>query len=512
MNPQIIAFYLPQFHRTKENDEWWGKGFTEWTNVAMAKPLFRGHYQPKIPTELGFYDLRFSENREAQAILAQKAGISAFCYWHYWFGNGKKLLNMPFEEVVRLKKPDMPFCLAWANHSWYKKSWKTNKSNFELPRGSKLLVEQTYPGIEDIDAHFYYLLDAFRDKRYYKIDGRLLFVIYAPLKMIDWQLFRDRWQELAQKEGLSGFYFVGHTMEQEFIEDIKNMGYDAVNFSTHHQAFPHKEPAKGILHYLTALKNSISLKPKVVEYEKAIESFQQAIEAAGSLDSSCRLDVVGYRAEAKMKLGDYEGSLEDYNELIEAGYRLRDIYQLTGNVYLLMDDVDQALHCYQKCLDIDNRNYEGYLTMADALKKAEAQDARQVVLNAALEVIPYEAKDWCYRGRIYLELEQTDEAFSAFEESYNKGYAQAGYYLGYCYELQGKSEEAINLYQEQIKHDPQDAGLYNQLSSCLVRQGEYQDALIMIQKGMQLADESQMADFLWNERDNQHLRRISKFL
>ena len=224
MNPQIIAFYLPQFHRTKENDEWWGKGFTEWTNVAMAKPLFRGHYQPKIPTELGFYDLRFSENREAQAILAQKAGISAFCYWHYWFGNGKKLLNMPFEEVVRLKKPDMPFCLAWANHSWYKKSWKTNKSNFELPRGSKLLVEQTYPGIEDIDAHFYYLLDAFRDKRYYKIDGRLLFVIYAPLKMIDWQLFRDRWQELAQKEGLSGFYFVGHTMEQEFIEDIKNAG------------------------------------------------------------------------------------------------------------------------------------------------------------------------------------------------------------------------------------------------------------------------------------------------
>ena len=225
------------------------------------------------------------------------------------------------------------------------------------------------------------------------------------------------------------------------------------------------------------------------EYEKAIESFQQAIEAAGSLDSSCRLDVVGYRAEAKMKLGDYEGSLEDYNELIEAGYRLRDIYQLTGNVYLLMDDVDQALHCYQECLDIDNRNYEGYLTMADALKKAEAEEARKVVLNAALEVIPYEAKDWCYRGRIYLELEQTDEAFSAFEESYNKGYAQAGYYLGYCYELQGKSEEAINLYQEQIKHDPQDAGLYNQLSSCLVRQGEYQDALIMIQKGMQLADE-----------------------
>ena len=235
------------------------------------------------------------------------------------------------------------------------------------------------------------------------------------------------------------------------------------------------------------------------EYDKAIESFNQAIEAAGSLDNSCRLDVVGYRAEAKTALGDYEGALEDYNQLIEAKYRLRDIYQMTGDVYLLMDDVDQALRCYQECLNIDNRNYEGYLTMAESLKKAGADEARQVVLNAALEVIPYEAKDWCYRGRIYLELDQTDDAFSAFEESYNKGYSQAGYYLGYCYELQDKSEEAIHLYQEQLKNDPNDAGLYNQLSSCMVREGDYQDALIMIEKGMQLANESQMADFLWNE-------------
>ncbi len=235
------------------------------------------------------------------------------------------------------------------------------------------------------------------------------------------------------------------------------------------------------------------------EYDKAIESFNQAIEAAGSLDSSCRLDVVGYRAEAKTAIGDYTGALEDYNQLIEANYRLRDIYQLTGDVYLLMDDVDQALHCYQECLNIDNRNYEGYLTMAEALKKAEADEARQVVLNAALEVIPYEAEDWCYRGRVYLELDQIDEAFSAFEESYNKGYSQAGYYLGYCYELQGNSDEAIHLYQEQLRHDPNDAGLYNQLASCMVRQGEYQDALIMIEKGMQLANESLMADFLWNE-------------
>ena len=211
----------------------------------------------------------------------------------------------------------------------------------------------------------------------------------------------------------------------------------------------------------------------------------------------------------KIKSGKKICIIGDYDiDGVQSSYILWEgIENLGGNVYVTIPDrikdgygvneqlVEAAIEeGADTILTCDNG-----IAAADALKKAEAEEARKVVLNAALEVIPYEAKDWCYRGRIYLELEQTDEAFSAFEESYNKGYAQAGYYLGYCYELQGKSEEAINLYQEQIKHDPQDAGLYNQLSSCLVRQGEYQDALIIIQKGMQLADESQMADFLWNE-------------
>ena len=235
------------------------------------------------------------------------------------------------------------------------------------------------------------------------------------------------------------------------------------------------------------------------EYEKAIECYNQAMETVDEMDSFCRLDVVGYRAKAKTAFGDYEGALKDYNELIEEKYRLRDIYQLVGNVYLLMNDTDMALRSYQKCLDIDNRNYEGYLTMAEALEKSGEDEACMIVLNAALEVIPYESEDWCYRGRVYLELDEVDKAFSAFEESYNKGYSKAGYYLGYCYELQGQSEEAIHLYQEQLKNDSYDAGLYNQLASCMVRQGEYQDALIMIEKGMQTADESQVADFLWNE-------------
>ena len=111
----VIAFYLPQFHPTKDNDRWWGKGFTEWTNVGKARSLYPGHYQPRVPADLGYYDLRLPEVRKEQAVLARKAGIEAFCYYHYWFGEGKQELDYPFKEVLRLNEPDFPFCLCWAN-------------------------------------------------------------------------------------------------------------------------------------------------------------------------------------------------------------------------------------------------------------------------------------------------------------------------------------------------------------------------------------------------------------
>lgn len=123
MDPKILALYLPQYYPFKKNDEWWGKGFTEWTCVGKAKPLWKGHYQPNVPADLGYYDLRLPEVREQQVELARKAGVTGFLYWHYWLGNGKRIMERVFQEVLDSGKPDFPFALAWANHSWYKKDW-----------------------------------------------------------------------------------------------------------------------------------------------------------------------------------------------------------------------------------------------------------------------------------------------------------------------------------------------------------------------------------------------------
>lgn len=202
---RVIALYLPQFHPIPENDEWWGKGFTEWTNVAKAKPLFKGHVQPRIPTELGFYDLRMPEIREKQAELAREAGIEGFCYWHYWFGNGKRLLERPFNEVLESGKPDFPFCLGWANHTWTSKTWDK-----ELNRNTpSILMEQLYPGKEDYINHFYTVLPAFKDKRYITVDGKPFFLIFDPLNFKDVKNFINCWQNLAIENGLKGIHFVG---------------------------------------------------------------------------------------------------------------------------------------------------------------------------------------------------------------------------------------------------------------------------------------------------------------
>lgn len=225
MKPKIIAYYLPQFHPIKENDEWWGKGFTEWTNVAKAKPLFHGHHQPNIPADLGFYDLRLPESREAQAEMAEKAGIYGFCYWHYWFGKGRQLLQRPINEVVASGKPDFPFCLGWANESWLSKVWNKDGNT-----KGKVLIEQLYPGEDDFREHFYSIIHILKDKRYIRIEGRPLFVVYRPLAVPDFKLMKNTWNRLLKENNLGeAFFFVAYSISDSDNEMITSMGYDAIN-------------------------------------------------------------------------------------------------------------------------------------------------------------------------------------------------------------------------------------------------------------------------------------------
>lgn len=216
---RAIAFYLPQFHPTPENDKWWGKGFTEWTNVGKAKPLFRGHYQPRVPADLGYYDLRLPEVREQQADLAREAGIEGFCYWHYWF-NGQRLLDRVFREVVESGKPDFPFCLCWANHSWYAKTWNPTSPD-------KLLIEQTYGGIEDYTKHFYTMLPAFKDSRYMKVNGKLIFGIF-DVGFHDFKSFKETWNKLAKENGLEEFFFFGLCQQKHMIPIAVNNGIENI--------------------------------------------------------------------------------------------------------------------------------------------------------------------------------------------------------------------------------------------------------------------------------------------
>jgi hypothetical protein len=212
---RLLAYYLPQFHPIPENDLWWGQGFTEWTNVARAKPLFPGHYQPRIPADLGFYDLRVPETRAAQAEMAEAYGIEGFCYYHYWFA-GREILERPLKEVLRSGEPKFPFCVCWANENW---------TGIWSGHDSKIFLKQNYPpGESDDRVHFRVLLDAFSDDRYITLDGKPVFMIYQPDHLPDPRKWTDTWRELAHRAGLKGLYLIAYANHPW---PFKEMGFDA---------------------------------------------------------------------------------------------------------------------------------------------------------------------------------------------------------------------------------------------------------------------------------------------
>jgi len=222
--PVVLAYYLPQYYPTEFNNKWYGEGFTEWTNVGKAKPLFKGHYQPKVPSVLGYYDMRLPEIAERQAELAKDAGVSGFAYWHYWFGGGQTLLEMPLQRAIETGNPDFPFCLAWANESWYRKMWDDN--------GSKTLIcEQTYPGDDDIIAHFYHCLPALRDKRYIYYCDKPIFIIYKPEQHPNIDRFIEIWNRLIKENGLADeFYFIATVYKTDQAEPLLQRGFNAATY------------------------------------------------------------------------------------------------------------------------------------------------------------------------------------------------------------------------------------------------------------------------------------------
>lgn len=262
MRPKIIAFYLPQFYPFKENNEWWGTGFTEWTNVGKAKPLFRGHYQPRVPADLGYYDLRVREVREQQAQMAKEAGIEGFCYWHYWFDHHRQMMDDVFNEVLDTKTPDFPFCLGWANHSWFAKTW-----NKDVP--DKLLCEQKYLGTEDYEAHFQYALKAFNDERYIKVDGNPLFYIFDPLGLPN--DFITYWNKKAKENGFEKIYFIARLLNTKDEKTLLEKGFDALVPERMGEAYAHNPLWKRVVFRFFRLFSS---KPKFCfNYEYAAKYF-----------------------------------------------------------------------------------------------------------------------------------------------------------------------------------------------------------------------------------------------
>ncbi len=256
---KMIAFHLPQFHPIPENDQWWGAGFTEWRNAAKARPLFPGHRQPNLPGELGFYDMRFEETQERQADLAAWAGISAFCYYHYWFA-GRLLLERPLELLLSRRTPRLPFCLCWANHDW---------TGHWVGGSDDILVEQTYPGEIDHRNHYQYLRRFFEDPRHLTVNGKPVFVLYNPQYVPEIAKFVELFKRWAEQDGFGGIFLIAVSSDTSLID----VGFDALAPNSLNVALPsYLTTDKRLLHYFC--RRFLNYPRWVIDYSSLARHFR----------------------------------------------------------------------------------------------------------------------------------------------------------------------------------------------------------------------------------------------
>jgi hypothetical protein len=268
-----IAIYLPQFHPIPENDQWWGKGFTEWTNVVKGLPRFKGHYQPHLPADLGFYDLRLPEIRKQQAELAREYGIYGFCYYHYWF-NGRRILERPFQEVFESNEPDFPFMLCWANENWTR-IWDGGENS--------VLLKQEYSAEDDI-KHINALIPYFKDRRYIKIDGRPVFAIYKDSLFPDIKKTVAAFKSECKKQGIDLYLCKFERNEGTIPGDPASLGFDAaIEFQPmsmsrleYSKALKRKQQSRlfSLTSYFNAIKKRIANKKpldKIIDFSDFID-------------------------------------------------------------------------------------------------------------------------------------------------------------------------------------------------------------------------------------------------
>ena len=260
---KIIAIHLPQFYPFKENNNWWGKGFTEWTNVVDTQPKFKSHYQPHLPADLGFYDLRLEEARLAQETLAKEYEIYGFCYYHYWF-NGKQLLNEPVERKLKNFKEDLPFMLCWANETW-SRTW-TGKEK-------EILIAQSY-SLEDHKNHIQHLIkNIFKDERYIKIDNKPFVAIYRPSQIPVLKEMVNLWEEECKKAGFNGIH-LAYMMSEGFKVNPSEINFNAsIEFKPDFISNPPHKKASLIYRILSKLKiyRSVLTKNHVIDYNDFVK-------------------------------------------------------------------------------------------------------------------------------------------------------------------------------------------------------------------------------------------------
>ncbi|MGV3027180.1 glycosyltransferase WbsX family protein [Streptococcus hyovaginalis] len=281
---KTIAFYLPQFHAIPENDEWWGKGFTEWTNMKAAKPLFEGHQQPRIPLDNNYYDLLDEKTMEWQVKLAQEYGLYGFCFYHYWF-DGHMLLEKPMEMMLKNENINFPYSICWANEPWTN-AWKSDED-------AKTLIAQRYGDEKEWKAHFDYLLQFFNDKNYITVDGKPLLVLYRPEIVDCLNDMLDYWQGLAIEAGFPGLCFAYQQVSYYLLENK-----DESRFTYRIEYQP------GYARY-DAQKNAGGMTSKLLSVKTAIRSTASKIDKTFGTNIAANLTKSGT-------------SFEDYDELCQA--------------------------------------------------------------------------------------------------------------------------------------------------------------------------------------------------